>query len=56
MAVHFGDFCCSLLSLVFVDDGWFGFFILGGGEEIECDNADHTLDAKCILLHLSFDI
>lgn len=32
------------------------FFLLGGGEEIEYDDADHTLDDKWFLLHLSLEI
>lgn len=34
-----------------------GFFLLGGGEEIEYDNADHTSDVKCFFyytFHLKF--
>lgn len=27
-----------------------GFFLLGGGEETEYDNADHTLGAKCFFI------
>lgn len=37
-------FFCCWWWLVWV------FFLLGGGEEIEYDNADHTLGAKCFFI------